>query len=34
MKEIGKEPIIQGSSFYFIFQKEKKRKGYNSKTVL
>jgi hypothetical protein len=26
VKEIGKEPIIQGSSFYFIFQKEKKRK--------
>jgi hypothetical protein len=27
VKEIGKEPIIQGSSFYFIFQKEKKRKA-------
>jgi hypothetical protein len=26
VKEIGKKPIIQGSSFYFIFQKEKKRK--------
>jgi hypothetical protein len=34
VKGIAKKPIIQGKSFYFIFQKEKKRKGYASKTVL